>query len=108
MTTTRTPQTVSISIGRNIGETPMSDLDWSTFKALTLSTTKLGGVPILTKADGKGFWLGQEEDTFVIIAQVPSKVSADYLGSLLAQIARRYGQDGIGFVVAPSEASVLS
>lgn len=90
-------QTVTATIGRNIGAEPLSDETWSTFKAETAD--HLGALlqPELTFTyDGQGEWDGVREDSAIIVL-VATRYTADLANvrAILATLCERYEQDAI-------------
>lgn len=93
-----------VTIGRNIGDVPMSEDDWHAFaygveSALLASLT--GADASTSTHYGRGVWQGIAEDS-AIISAIATRGADDKLRPALADLARLYGQDAIAVVSAPS------
>lgn len=80
-----------IAIGRNVGETPMSAVDWSSFRDAVIDGVGCGFPD--TVAYGESSWEGQSEETCVLVwfhAMLWSDVAEK-----LDVVRANYGQDAI-------------
>lgn len=101
------------TIGRNVGETPMSDSDWETFIDDVTSDMSNSAWPNQIEAveihRGKGSWQGIEEESAKITVLLKSALPEDGERSLnmlrgyLSENARLYGQDAIALTIGVSE-----
>ena len=98
------------TIGRNVGETPMSDLDWDQFRADVTADMHRFAVESAVHVEcvethyGKGVWYGVEEDSAKITMLTTTQ--ADNPGILrryLSENARHYGQDAIALTIGECE-----
>jgi hypothetical protein len=96
---------VTITIGRNVGETPMSDSEWSHFLALVdLFVT---GDAFELRADfgwfdGQGVWASQQEDSAIRVFVTGKAVTPDFVSAALSVIADVYHQDAIAWSYGPN------
>lgn len=93
-----------VSIGRNIGDEPMSADAWRDFRAATVDAVETFAGPVVseTEGTGRGPW-GTEQCAIIVGASAPSIPTGVEFGlySTLARLARRFGQDAIAVGVAP-------
>ena len=92
--------TCHISLGRNVGDVPMSDEDWLGYKlAVQASIGSVGGQIIQRPHKGEqlGLWEGCEEDACVFVAFVLGK-HINQLKRCLVEDATKYKQLCIGFI----------
>jgi hypothetical protein len=90
--------TIVVSIGRNVGNLPMSALAWEQYiEALTFRVEALNGT-ILGRARGRGEWDGGSEDNYILIAVFPTSLLPALRG-WLSSLAAAFHQDAIGLVV---------
>lgn len=96
---------IQLSLGRNIGDQPMSDRDWRRFLNDAADTIRnQGETPELHL--GSGVWGGVREESARITVyrdEAPTETYRAHLRAFLPVIAARYGQDAIGLVIAESE-----
>lgn len=88
---------VIVSIGRNVGDEPMSNERWIDFK---LSVCSLFPQRIFT-GTGIGEYEGTKEESFSVIAPAPTEVW--FLRGVLRALAREYGQECIALSIAEPE-----
>lgn len=94
-----------ITIGRNIGTDPMTDVAWSTFQA-DMQDILAGEAPhweILSTHTGEGEWDGIPEDSAIITMVHSKPLSPKNLMSIRGKIAykcREYKQEAIAFSTA--------
>lgn len=95
---------IYVSIGRNLGAvagpaqgTPLSTDDWQTFRDLTRLALARHAGPILSTADGLGFWEGRSEDTYILVGA--GDTVTHELAEALRVLAYRYRQDAIAVTV---------
>lgn len=110
--------TIVITIGRNIGNRPMAVVQWIDFKLAIEALIRDVGGKIIQKPepyDGcqQGLWEGEREDAAAFIAfvhewKLPVKGIVDWaevqnveviLRRRLSEIARRFEQKSIGFLI---------
>lgn len=89
----------TISIGRNVGSTPMHTDDWNSFRLDILSV--LPTAPIFC-GSGLGFYEGVKEESFTVIVDA-ERVDLDYLRACLQAFACQYGQECIALTVGEPE-----
>jgi len=98
------PNIVYVVIGRNVGDQPMSDWAWETFRANvrgTLSATV--GVPDFEVTGPGGSWDGVAEDSAVFTVLDPKPGDEGRLRSMLARLARFYRQESIALTFGYGE-----
>ena len=103
--------TYTATIGRNVGATPMSDLDWALFQSNVLEILVIAGCRHVDTPDpdvwdveswssGSGVWQGTQEES--VHFQLRSAEAIDpyvvgfLIGSLAGQAAK-FHQDAIAF-----------
>lgn len=98
-----------VTIGRNIGDMPMSDEAWQAFKtAIAAAFTHCHGAIIQrprdnTFGDQCGVWEGKVcEEAATFVALTPQRY-AYAIGPELARIASRFRQEAIGFIVVSGD-----
>ena len=102
-----TTETVQITIGRNIGDNPMSYCEWDSFcsslqHAVSVACNLSG--QILFTGEGRGSWTDENghrthEDAFHIIAIIETGRKA-YLKNKLSEFVRDYEQEAIACTFA--------
>ena len=98
---------VSVTIGRNVGTTPMSDVRWATFEDEVSEYLSSGmqSDDTLEIHRGRGIWDGVEEESTKITLLTNSTLPYGTIGlrEFLSDLARRYDQDAIALTVGESE-----
>lgn len=90
---------VTLAIGRNIGDAPMPDADWRRFQRSELAALEAVGADIHAHAEGFGTdELGAREETALIAATVPV-ACIDVLARELGDIGHHYGQRCVALTV---------
>lgn len=103
----RAMSTITVSLGRNVGDEPMHPTVWQAFRAeawdsVDFQVWAYGGQIVFT-GQGEGKWKGEDgtttyEDAYTIIALVPDE-DADIVGGTLVhamgRLAAKYGQEAI-------------
>jgi hypothetical protein len=88
-----TSETVTVSIGRNVGDSPMSEGRWESFCDETLFTVdSLGDVYFL--GTGGGNWGQEQEQSYTVVASIDVSRKRELVDSL-AICARKFSQDAI-------------
>lgn len=96
---------VVITIGRNVGNLPMSEADWFGFRkqvandladvqAVVLQRPKL----VMGNVSQVGVWQDTEEEACTFVATVSSLGRVSRLSAALANTKAVYKQDAIGFI----------
>lgn len=85
--------TITVTLGRNIGSTPMSKKDWINFriKVQHLFTE------LYVNAASVGVWQGVKEESRVFVGTTPHDIET--LERILARLAKEFNQDAIGLIV---------
>lgn len=103
--------TYSATIGRNVGATPMSDLDWALFQSNVLEILVVAGCRHVDTPDpdvwdveswssGSGVWQGTQEESVHFQLRSAEALDAYVVGFMidgLAAQARQFKQDAIAF-----------
>jgi hypothetical protein len=94
----------TVTIGRNVKDTPMSDEDWSTFK-LDVLGAMLETFPPYTPEfkQGVGHWQGIEEESASFTVLHHDEWHLTTLRERLREFLVTYRQEAIALVSAPSE-----
>ena len=91
---------IAITIGRNVGNTPMDTGTWVDCKAEAFDAvathTKVDSQ--IFKGEGTGIWECGHEDAHAIIV-LTDKVDEPALKADLAKLANKYHQDAIGCAI---------
>jgi hypothetical protein len=100
---------VTITIGRNVGDVPMDDAEWSHFKALVDLAVPGNLAPSLDLGwfTGHGEWTDSDghrvvEESAVRILISGKAVSPTHWTACLSIIADVYGQDAIAWSYGPN------
>lgn len=98
---------ITVTIGRNVGDTPMSLTLWEQFIE-DVKADMLHAVPsdLAEIHRGVGVWDGVEEESAKLTLLRHAKPSDDMLAELrayLSENARHYGQDAIALTLGKSE-----
>lgn len=89
-------QTVTVSIGRNVGSTPLRQHEWDAFTSDVHGTlANYCDTFYVTAAESVGYWDGIAEDSRTWVAETDSPEAPDALVRTLAIVARLYRQDAI-------------
>ena len=100
--------THTVTIGRNVGSTPMSDISWFTFERRVLDALWIGGAITGLGAEeisvrkGEGAWEGEPEESITVTVLSPERMPHYRLLELrgrLALFCREYKQDAIALSV---------
>jgi hypothetical protein len=93
-----------ISIGRNVRDSELSDVDWDAFirstKGLVDETNNDGNVHYF--GTGEGVYLGETEESFTIVYTVDEN-DLDYLRTGLTMLAHAYDQESIALTLGEVE-----
>lgn len=101
--------TYTVTIGRNVGTTPMPERDWAAFQRqveYALSESLGWGEPYPERHTGVGVWDGVTEESFKVTAftNYPADpYSVSLLRDRLAVLAGDYNQDAIALTLGESE-----
>lgn len=99
---TRAMRTITVTIGRNVGDEPM-DLDtWNQYASSVRGLVE-GYANLWTVTPYKGSWNGTDEQAMIYYGPVSELVDLDRLRVGLSNLATYYQQDGIGLSVGESE-----
>src|SRR5687767_11374488 len=103
--------TVVVTIGRNVGDKPMTTTMWSLFKTSVWLAINVRGVVVQSPfVNGDscqlGTWEGTCEDAAAYVAFV-HKDQLARLASDLASVAREHNQQCIGFIAVPGTEHLL-
>ena len=96
---------VTVTIGRNVGDSPMADADWQRFAARVVNRLEWIGADSVERHDGRGEWDGIVEDSSKFSALFDSldSRSVDALRHSLSIIRDDYQQDAIALCIGNSE-----
>ena len=91
-------QGLTVTIGRNVDKTPMSDRKWANFKNETKRLIK----EIYTESDTKGVWINSDkeeihEESYIVYGRC-ELLELDLLAELHL-LAQKYQQDAIGYLI---------
>lgn len=101
-------QCITITIGRNVGQTPMTTDDWVSFKQSANYALRdlVGYDKPYELHEGIGEWGGHREDSHKVAVLLDTPIDAflqDKLRARLAQVANDYRQDAIALTISESE-----
>lgn len=112
-----TNKTVVVTIGRNIGKTPIIGSDWRKFSLEVRELLRGTGLEIISEPAHNlggpkgqhGVWDGVVEDSAVFIATGNlSHYDNIFLTIELNHLREQYQQDAIGFIVAPANECLIT
>lgn len=99
-------RTVTVTIGRNVGTSPLSPESWNEFVSQTREAVKVATDELWAVAPYRGSWDGVSEDSAVFYGPLKDGDQDWYLRALrtqLANLATYYRQEAIGLSVGVSE-----
>jgi hypothetical protein len=97
-------QTVTVTIGRNVGPDPLPADAWNGFVSATRRAVEHATSELWASAPTRSIWVDTPEDAFVFYGPTidhPDAVQA--LRVRLSSLAGYYGQEAIGLSVGESE-----
>ena len=109
---------VYVTIGRNVGDEPMSDDQWEAFRLSTYQVVENLAGDVVTSAEGIGRYEGQTEATYVVVADGSRIADTADLGRVgdgwweartrdlyaaLGALGAQYGQESIAVTIAEPE-----
>jgi hypothetical protein len=98
--------TITVTIGRNVGDVPLPDSEWIDFVNRTRATVAEVTDDLWVATDYTGEWNGTSEDAFVFYGPLPTSADnalVDRLRVSLGSLATYYGQEAIGLSLGASE-----
>lgn len=97
--------TITVTIGRNVGDEPMSPSSWNNFIFDTRKAFLQSAEDVWAGALYTGGWNGHSEDAYILYGPSKSESAAavTILRQTLAILATKYGQDAIGLSVGEGE-----
>lgn len=84
--------TITISIGRNVGDKPMSDDRWYDFRVATLAVVERYA-RVVFSGMGTGRYAGAVEESFTLVATLTRNITGLY--HELGEVAHAFDQDSI-------------
>lgn len=94
-----TAPVITISIGRNVGDTPMTRAAWDNFHADIVATITVPDSDVYVPgAHSVGEWEGVPEESRTYVASVPEEY-VPAIRTRLAHLAHAYRQDAIALTV---------
>lgn len=95
--------TVTISIGRNVGDQPMPASEWRKFRAHVRDSLALcGGCVHVDAAHSVGEWDGKPEDSATWVAAIPAD-TVEELRVDLRLFCAIYDQDAIALTIGDTD-----
>lgn len=94
---------MTVTIGRNVGNVPMSDAHWQSFTADVLRNIRANTRAIYFVGFGTGVWEGTEEESFTVISETPTTSAACAISVSLSFFAEAYGQEAIAVTIGETE-----
>jgi hypothetical protein len=95
---------VTVTIGRDVAGAPMRRDRWRTFRADVRQAFATVGADMWVDASYRGRWDGRYEDAHVIVAGLPDDAPVDVLRETVRGIGAAYGQESVGWLLAPEPA----
>lgn len=95
--------TLVVSIGRNVGDEPMSTEEWLLFKHEVRDSMNIASAVVYAEAEGQGEWEGVGEETCVWIFSVVSDMRKEELRHELADLSDYFQQDAIAWLEGETE-----
>lgn len=97
-------QAVTVTIGRNVGDAPLSADAWNDFVAATRKAFDASTSERWAIAPYRGSWNGVREDAVIFFgALLDDPTAATALRHTLANLAGYYGQETVGLAIGPAE-----
>lgn len=99
-------QSVMVTIGRNVGNVPMSDETWDSFQndvSAALYANVANDDSWLETSTGWGEWDGVRETNARLALLAADTSHVDTLRATLATLAAKYGQDAVALAIGESE-----
>lgn len=98
---------ITVTIGRNVGTTPMSLTLWGQFQE-DVKADMLHAIPadLAEVHRGVGVWDGVEEESVkltLLCHTAPTRDMLAELRALMSENARHYGQDAVALTIGESE-----
>ena len=93
---------ITITIGRNVGDVPMSPTRWADFRAHVGAILDSLRADIWAEATYVGRWDGQAEEAAIWHAGVEGGLDVERLDATLGRLAHAFGQEAIGLTVGPA------
>tara|TARA_R110002096_G_scaffold268578_1_gene462454 strand:- start:105 stop:458 length:354 start_codon:yes stop_codon:yes gene_type:complete len=87
----QSPQTHTITIGRNVGDTPLPEHKWKGFQSAISTFIKNHNSEIFVNSKGFGKWENCEEENFTWVFSTKEFLETDHL----KELARLFKQDAI-------------
>ena len=97
-------ETVTVTIGRNVGDDPLPADQWNAFTSDTRAAVEAATLDLWAIAPYKGVWKGTTEDAAIFygpLVDVGEVLEA--LRQRLAVLATYYGQEAVGLSVGTGE-----
>lgn len=96
--------TVTVTIGRNVGTEPLQAEDWNLFVADARRAVEDVADELWVVVPYAGEWAGVREDAVVFHASIaPDGLGLDWLRTRLANLATYYRQESVGLAVGQGE-----
>lgn len=95
-------QTVTITVGRNIGTEPMPSDAWRQYRDDVRRALVTADATVYAAATYRGMWEGTYEDAAIWHAAIDD-AAVDPLRDALSGLVAVYGQDAAGYAVGTSE-----
>jgi len=87
----QSPQTYTLTIGRNVNKTPLPNHKWKGFQSAINSFIESHNSEIFVSSEGSGKWEGITENNFTWVFSTKKYLDLDHLRSL----AKLFRQDAI-------------
>lgn len=94
---------MTVSIGRNIGATPMSDHLWHSFTSDVLRNIRSNTGAIYFVGFGEGIYEGTTEESFTVVSSNPSDSALCAIRVSLSLLAHAYRQDSVALSIGATE-----
>lgn len=95
--------TMTVSIGRNVGNVPMSAERWESFTTDVLRNVRSNTAHIYFVGFGNGEWNDSGEESFTVVSSSPTESALCAIAVSLSLFAEAYGQDAIALTIGETE-----
>jgi hypothetical protein len=95
--------TITVTIGRNIKNIPMSIEHWNSFQS---DIKRMVFKELFVDAENRGEWQGIQEESRVFVGTTTLNIKQ--VESILKTAAKEYQQDAIGLIVNSRKTSLVS
>lgn len=94
---------MTVSIGRNIGNSPMSQAMWEGFTSSVLRNIRSNTSAIYFVGFGTGIYEGATEESFTVVSSNPTESALCAIRVSLSLLAHAFKQDSVALTVGETQ-----